>query len=73
MAASDRLPGPDVQQCVSCISTDVRRLSIVGSDVWLVCGRCGLRWSIRERRSASFTEFPRDTEDLGPRRSGTRE
>ena len=25
--------------------------------VWLVCGRCGLRWSIRERRVESSAEY----------------
>ena len=34
---------PDVQQCPSCLAILVRQVSVVGGQVWLVCGRCSLR------------------------------
>jgi ribosomal protein L37AE/L43A len=40
----------DIEPCPSCLSTLVRRLTAVPEKVWLVCGRCGLSWSITERR-----------------------
>ena len=53
-----RSPGVDVQQCPSCASTSVQRLSIVESGmVWLICRRCDLRWSIAERRLPSQFEY----------------
>jgi ribosomal protein L37AE/L43A len=55
---AQRPPGLDVQQCPSCGSTVVQRLSIVESGrVWLVCGRCDLRWSIADRRSPRTTAY----------------
>jgi len=53
---NERPPGFDVQQCPSCGSTAVQRLSIVETArVWLVCRRCDLRWSIADRRSPSVS------------------
>ena len=40
----------DAQHCPSCEATLVQEVSVVGPLVWLVCGRCSLRWSIQERR-----------------------
>lgn len=58
MSDAGRPPGLDVQQCPSCGSTAVYRLSIVESGrVWLVCRRCDLRWSIADRRSPSGSEY----------------
>jgi ribosomal protein L37AE/L43A len=54
----ERPPGTDVQQCPSCGSTAVQRSSGVEiGRVWLVCGRCSLRWSIAERRSPTVSEY----------------
>jgi transcription elongation factor Elf1 len=58
MSNAERPPGPNVQQCPSCGSTAVQRLSIVESGrVWLVCGRCDLRWSIGDRRSPGASDY----------------
>ena len=32
-------------------------VSVVGPLVWLVCGRCSLRWSIQERRVHPAAEY----------------
>jgi hypothetical protein len=48
---------PDVQQCPSCLATLVRQVSVVGGQVWLLCGRCSLRWTIRERRYESASPY----------------
>ena len=58
MSETERPQGADVQQCPSCGSTAVQRLSIVESGrVWLVCGRCDLRWSIADRRSPPVSAY----------------
>ena len=58
MSDAGRPPGVDVQQCPSCGSTAVQRLSIVESGrVWLLCRRCDLRWSIADRRSPSVSAY----------------
>jgi hypothetical protein len=46
-----------VQECPPCLATIVRQVSVVGGHVWLVCGRCSLRWTIRERRDESASPY----------------
>jgi hypothetical protein len=43
--------------CPSCEATIVRVVSVAGGLVWLVCGRCALQWSIRDRRSTPISEY----------------
>jgi hypothetical protein len=50
MPEIDRPIGVVCQQCPSCESAEVIRTSVEAGKVWLVCGRCALRWSIAERR-----------------------
>ena len=57
MTRPDRPRDVDEQRCPSCEASLVQQLSVVGGQVWLVCGRCGLRWSIRERRVESDSEY----------------
>jgi len=58
MSETERPQPPESQQCPSCGSTAVQRLSIVESGrVWLVCGRCDLRWSIADRRSPLVSAY----------------
>jgi ribosomal protein L37AE/L43A len=57
MSDIDRPIGIAVQRCPSCESSAVQRFSIVDGKVWLVCGRCDLRWSIAERRSAAVADY----------------
>jgi hypothetical protein len=64
MDIPERPPGPGVQQCPSCESTAVLSSSVEGGKVWLVCRRCDLRWSIRDRRSQAATGYD------GPERRG---
>jgi hypothetical protein len=51
MPDDERPAGPDVQQCPSCGTTAVLRVSAGDGKVSFACRRCGLRWSISERRS----------------------
>ena len=57
MTGPDRPRDVDDQRCPSCEASLVQQVSVVGGTVWLVCGRCGLRWSIRERRVESSSEY----------------
>ena len=44
-------------QCPSCGASIVQQLSVVGGMVWLLCARCGLRWSITDRRSPTASAY----------------
>ena len=57
MSEIDRPIGVESQQCPSCESADVRRSSTEEGEVWLVCGRCDLRWNIAERRLAAASDY----------------
>jgi hypothetical protein len=57
MPEIDRPIGVVCQQCPSCESAEVMRTSVEEGKVWLVCGRCALRWSIAERRSAAASDY----------------
>ena len=57
MSDIDRPIAVNVQRCPSCESPAVRRFGVVDGKVWLVCGRCDLRWSIAERRSPLVAEY----------------
>jgi transcription elongation factor Elf1 len=57
MSEIDRPIAVDRQQCPSCESADEMRTSIEEGKAWLVCGRCDLRWSVAERRSATASDY----------------
>jgi hypothetical protein len=57
MTSGDRLGDPDEQRCPSCLATIIRQASVVGGQVWLVCGRCSLRWTMRDRRSEPASAY----------------
>jgi hypothetical protein len=66
MTGPDRPHDLDEQRCPSCDATLVQHFSVVGGQVWLVCRRCGLRWSIRERRAESASSEYRGFERRRP-------
>jgi ribosomal protein L37AE/L43A len=48
---ADERSDRDVQQCPSCAFAEVRHSHVRGTrQVWFVCGRCRLSWSIEDRR-----------------------
>ena len=52
MNETDERGDPDVQRCPSCDFAQVRHSHVRGTrQVWFVCGRCRLSWSIEDRRT----------------------
>jgi hypothetical protein len=50
---AERPGNPDDQRCPSCDFTHPRQSHLRDArQVWFVCGRCGLSWSIADRRGS---------------------